>query len=80
MCGNLPLKIFEQTDFCGVKEFHIHDVKEENGSKKDHVALGEGKINIAFYKHAAERRGADCLLELKCSDDLKKSISRFKSL
>ena len=80
VCGNLPLKIFEQTDFCGVKEFHIHDVKEENGSKKDHVALGEGKINIAFYKHAAERRGADCLLELKCSDDLKKSISRFKSL
>ncbi|MFR1554054.1 MAG: sugar phosphate isomerase/epimerase family protein [Coriobacteriales bacterium] len=80
VCGNLPLKIFEQTDFCGVKEFHIHDVKEKNGSKKDHVALGEGKINIAFYKRAAERIGADCLLELKCSDDLKKSISRFKSL
>ena len=40
----------------------------------------EGKIDAAFYKRTAERIGADCLLELKCTEDLKKSISYFKKL
>ncbi len=80
MCSNLPRKIFEATSFQNVKEFHIHDVQEEKGVKKDHVCLGEGKIDATFYKRTAERIGADCLLELKCTEDLKKSISYFKKL
>ncbi len=80
VCGNLPREIFEETGFRGVKEFHIHDVKEENGRKKDHIDLGEGKVDIAFYKRAAEQIGADCLLELKCAADLQKSITYFKNL
>lgn len=81
MCSNLPRKIFEAISFHNVKEFHIHDVREEEkGVKKDHVCLGEGKIDAAFYKRTAERIGADCLLELKCTEDLKKSISYFKKL
>ena len=80
VCGNLPRKIFQKTDFRGVKEFHIHDVKSEKGMKKDHVNLGDGKVDVAYYKRVAERIGADCLLELKCTADLENSLAYFKKL
>ena len=80
VCGNLPRKIFQKTDFRGVKEFHIHDVKSEKSMKKDHVNLGDGKVDVAYYKRVAERIGADCLLELKCTADLENSLAYFKKL
>lgn len=80
VCGNLPRKIFRKADFYGVKEFHIHDVKAENGTRRDHIELGCGTVDVAFYKRIAERIGADCLLELKSAADLENSLSYFKKL
>lgn len=80
MCRNLPRSIFERRNFSGVREFHIHDVRAQGGAKADHVSLGEGVVDVAYYKRIAERTGADCLLELKSAEDLRRSVAYFRAL
>ena len=59
------------------KEFHIHDCD----GKHDHLCLGTtGNVDIKYFKDLAEKNGAICLLEVKSSDDLIKSVPIFKSL
>ena len=57
-------------------EFHIHD-----GNRKTcHLALGDGIIDIKKFKSLAEKYNAYAVLEVKSSDDLKKSVPIFKNL
>ena len=58
------------------KEFHIHDGKENTC----HLALGEGNINIKYFKDLAEKNDAYVVLEVKQKADLLKSVPFFKSL
>ena len=58
------------------KEFHIHD-----GNRKTcHLSLGDGNIDIKKFKSLAEKYNAYAVLEVKSSDDLKKSVPIFKNL
>lgn len=57
-------------------EFHFHD-----GNRKScHLALGEGTIDLKYYKDLAIENNAYVLLEVKSSDDLKKSVPVFRVL
>ena len=58
------------------KEFHIHDGKENTC----HLALGEGNINIKYFKDLAIKNDAYVVLEVKQKVDLLKSVPFFKSL
>lgn len=58
------------------KEFHFHD----SDSKKDHLDLGKGTIDLKYFKDLAEKNGAFVLVEVKSSDDLKTSIPTFRKL
>ena len=56
--------------------FHVHD-----GTKtppKNHLALGDGEIDIMERLRLAESRNARCVLETKTVDALKRSVSRLR--
>ncbi len=58
------------------REYHIHD-----GNRKTcHLTLGDGEINIRKFKQQAEKDGAYVVLEVKSSEDLRKSVKYFKNL
>ena len=52
--------------------FHIHDGSEE--PPKNHLALGDGEIDLAERLTLAARRNARCVLETKTIEALKKSV------
>lgn len=52
--------------------FHIHDGTET--PPKNHLALGDGEIDLAKRLRLAESRNARCVLETKTIEALKKSV------
>ena len=52
--------------------FHIHDGIEK--PPKNHLALGDGEIDIWERLRLAESRNARCVLETKTIEALKKSV------
>ena len=56
--------------------FHIHDGSEV--PPRNHLALGDGEINLKERLRLAEERNARCVLETKTIEALKKSVSWLK--
>ena len=52
--------------------FHIHDGSEQ--PPKNHLALGDGEIDLKERLTLAEQRNARCVLETKTIDALKQSV------
>ncbi len=52
--------------------FHIHDGTEN--PPRNHLALGDGEINLADRLSLARERDARCVLETKTIDALKRSV------
>ena len=52
--------------------FHVHDGTET--PPKNHLALGDGKIDLADRLRLAQERDARCVLETKTVDALKRSV------
>lgn len=59
------------------EEFHFHDGKDR---KKCHLALGDGTIDLKMFKALAIKNDAWVNLEVKQSEDLRKSVPYFKAL
>ena len=57
--------------------FHIHDGMEQ--PPKNHLALGDGEIDLADRLKLAESRNARCVLETKTIAALKKSVQWLSS-
>jgi sugar phosphate isomerase/epimerase len=56
--------------------FHIHDGKET--PPKNHLALGDGEIDLQARLGLAEERNARCVLETKTVEALRKSVQWLK--
>ena len=56
--------------------FHIHDGKEQ--PPKNHLALGDGEIDLADRLKLAEKNNARCVLETKTIEALRKSVMWLK--
>ncbi len=56
--------------------FHIHDGSEK--PPKNHLALGDGEIDLAERLKLAESRNARCVLETKTIEALEKSVRWLK--
>ena len=56
--------------------FHIHDGSEN--PPKNHLALGDGEIDLNERLSLAEQRNARCVLETKTIEALKKSVDWLK--
>ncbi len=56
--------------------FHIHDGAEN--PPKNHLALGDGEIDLADRLHLAGSRNARCVLETKTIEALRKSVQWLK--
>ncbi|MBQ4435127.1 MAG: sugar phosphate isomerase/epimerase, partial [Clostridia bacterium] len=52
--------------------FHIHDGTET--PPRNHLALGDGEIDLKERLRLAESRNARCVLETKTVDALKRSV------
>ena len=52
--------------------FHIHDGTET--PPRNHLALGDGDIDLPARLALARRRGARCVLETKTVEALKRSV------
>ena len=61
-----------------LKHFHIHDGREN--PSKDHLALGDGEIDLADRLNIAKECNARCVLETKTIEALKKSVEWIKKL
>ncbi len=57
--------------------FHIHDGTE--APPRNHLALGDGEIDLLNRLRLAEARNARCVLETKTVDALKKSVQWLKA-
>lgn len=57
-------------------EFHFHD----GNTKKCHLALNDGNMDLKFFKDIAVSNQAYVLLEVKSANDLIKSVPIFKNL
>ncbi len=57
-----------------LKEFHFHDAI----NKKCHLVLGEGDMDLGFYKSLITNQYI--VIEVKSSEDLRKSIDVFRKL
>lgn len=58
-----------------LKHFHIHDA----GAAGDHLALGDGSIDLDGMLSLAENCGARCVLETKTASALSASVEWLKS-
>ena len=58
--------------------FHIHDGSEI--PPKNHLALGDGEIDLASRLELAKRRNARCVLETKTIEALKTSVEWLKGI
>ena len=56
--------------------FHIHDGSEKPA--RNHLALGDGEINLISRLELAQNRNARCVLETKTIEALKKSVEWLK--
>ena len=56
--------------------FHIHDATE--APAKNHLALGDGELDLAARLRLAAQRNARCVLETKTIEALKKSVAWLK--
>ena len=56
--------------------FHIHDATETPA--KNHLALGDGELNLEARLRLAAQRNARCVLETKTIEALKKSVAWLK--
>ena len=56
--------------------FHIHDGSEN--PPRNHLALGDGEIDLKERLSLAEQRNARCVLETKTIEALKKSVTWLK--
>lgn len=61
-----------------LSHFHIHDGTEK--PPRNHLALGDGEIDLASRLHLAEERHARCVLETKTVAALEKSVAYVKKL
>ncbi len=70
--------ILEHSD--KLKHFHIHDAIAIDGGRagKNHLALGDGEIDIADRLTVAEASDARCVLETKTVEALEKSVKYLK--
>ena len=59
-----------------LRHFHIHDGSEKPA--RNHLALGDGEIDLAARLDLAEKRNARCVLETKTIEALKKSTQWLK--
>jgi len=57
--------------------FHIHDGTED--PPRNHLALGDGEIDLKDRLALAKRRNARCVLETKTIEALKRSVERLKT-
>ncbi len=62
--------IFDHED--KLRHFHIHDGREN--PPKDHLALGDGEIDLPGRLDSAEKCNARCVLETKTIEALKESV------
>lgn len=64
-----------------LKHFHIHDAIAKSDKQKgcNHLALGDGEINIGERLSIAHDRNARCVLETKTITALKKSVKQLKT-
>lgn len=70
--------IMEHSD--KLRHFHIHDgiAKRDKQDGRNHLALGDGEINIRERLSMADDRNARCVLETKTITALKKSVEYLK--
>lgn len=59
-----------------LKHFHIHDGKEN--PPKNHLALGDGEIDLRVRLRLAEKCGARCVIETKTVSALEQSVEWIK--
>lgn len=59
-----------------IKEMHIHDATKQ----KCHLALGQGELDIAYYKDIAKEHDSYVVIEVKKASELESSIPLFKSI
>ena len=59
-----------------LRHFHIHDGREN--PPKNHLALGDGEIDLSERLSLAEERNARCVLETKTIEALRKSVAWLK--
>ena len=57
-----------------LRHFHVHD----SLGKSDHLALGNGEIDLFERLSIAESRQCRCVIETKTAESLKKSVSWLK--
>lgn len=64
-----------------LRHFHIHDgiAKSDKQKGRNHLALGDGEINIQERFSMADDRNARCVLETKTISALKKSVEYLKA-
>lgn len=64
-----------------LRHFHIHDGTAKSGNQegRNHLALGDGEINIQERLSMADHRNARCVLETKTIAALKKSVEYLKA-
>lgn len=74
--SGFPLYNLIQNNELNFDEFHFHD---GNGNKC-HLALGEGNIDLKYFSDLAKKNNSYVLLEVKSSDDLRKSVPYFRKL
>ena len=60
-----------------LRHFHIHDGKEL--PPKNHLALGDGEIDLKARLSLAAECGASCVLETKTVEALRKSVAWLKA-
>lgn len=59
-----------------LKHFHIHDGREN--PPQNHLALGDGEINLTERLKIARECNASCVIETKTIESLKKSVKWIK--
>jgi len=72
--------ILEHSD--KLKHFHIHDATSVSDGRngKNHLALGDGEIDIADKLFIADASNARCVLETKTVAALEKSVEYLKNM
>lgn len=61
-----------------LKHFHIHDGKEN--PPKNHLAIGDGEIDIKNRLETARECNARCVLETKTIEALRKSVACLRTM
>ena len=73
--GDVPFILAHQGSLC---HFHIHDGTEH--PPRNHLALGDGEIDLAERLRLAERLNARCVLETKTAAALERSAAYLREI